>query len=165
MTSKVCPSRKLGYAIDYYCAPSNFLTFRRSCVMSNFWVWKRDFVGFTTLLYELAKCKTFWKIETAHAIFWMYLGGTAKKIFFFRNKTFLFFKIESWNFQVQFEIKFRETSQNLNKFSLFRQLLFSFFYRMSDWVKILWGFTKFFFKQMLKISAFYLVKQKSFITN
>ena len=21
--------------------------------------------------------KTFWKIETAHAIFWMYLGGTA----------------------------------------------------------------------------------------
>ena len=26
--------------------------------------------------------KTFWKIETANAIFWMYLGGTAKKIFF-----------------------------------------------------------------------------------
>ena len=26
----------------------------------------------------------------------------------------MFFKIESWNFQVQFEIEFRETSQNFN---------------------------------------------------
>ena len=50
------------------------------------------------------------------------------KNIFFRNKTFLFFKIESWNFQVQFEIKFRETSQNFNSFSLFRQLLFSCFF-------------------------------------
>ena len=33
---------------------------------------------------------------------------------FFRNKTFLFFKIEGWNFQVQFEIKFRESFQNFN---------------------------------------------------
>ena len=40
---------------------------------------------------------------------------------------------------------------------------FHFFYRLSDWVEILWGFTKFFFKQMLKISAVYLVKQKSFV--
>ena len=47
---------------------------------------------------------------------------------FFRNKTFLFFKIESWNFQVQFEIKIRETSQNFNTFSFFRQLLFSSFF-------------------------------------
>ena len=36
------------------------------------------------------------------------------KNIFFRNKTFLFFTIESWNFQVQFEIEFRETSQNFN---------------------------------------------------
>ena len=50
------------------------------------------------------------------------------KNIFFRNKTFLFFKIESWNFQVQFEIKIRETSQNFNSFSLFRQLLFSSFF-------------------------------------
>ena len=50
-----------------------------------------------------------------------------KKIFF-RNKTFLFFKIERWNFQVQFEIGFRETSQNFNSFSFFRQLLFPFFF-------------------------------------
>ena len=26
---------------------------------------------------KLVQPKTFWKIETAHAIFWMYLGGTA----------------------------------------------------------------------------------------
>ena len=50
------------------------------------------------------------------------------KKYFFRNKTFLFFKIESWNFQVQFEIKIRETSQNFNTFSFFRQLLFSSFF-------------------------------------
>ena len=37
---------------------------------------------------------------------------------------------------------------------------FHFFYPLSDWVEILWGFTKFFFKQMLKISIFYLEKQK-----
>ena len=36
-----------------------------------------------------------------------------KKVFF-SNKTFLFFKIESWNFQVQFEIEFHETLQNFN---------------------------------------------------
>ena len=43
--------------------------------------------------------KTFWKIDMANAIFWMYLGGTTKIFFFFRNKTFLFFKKENWNFQ------------------------------------------------------------------
>ena len=46
--------------------------------------------------------KTFGKIKTANAIFWIYLGGTV-------NKTFLFFKIESSNFEVQFKIEFRET--------------------------------------------------------
>ena len=40
---------------------------------------------------------------------------------------------------------------------------FYFFYRLSDLVEILRGFTKFCFKQMLKVSAFYLEKQKSFI--
>ena len=37
---------------------------------------------------------------------------------------------------------------------------------MSEWaerVEILWGFTEFYFKQVLKVSAFYLEKQKSFI--
>ena len=36
------------------------------------------------------------------------------KNIFFRNKTFLFFKIESSNFQVHFVIEFRETLQNFN---------------------------------------------------
>ena len=85
------------------------------------------------------------------------------KNIFFRNKTFLFFKIESWNFQVQFEIKIRETSQTFNSFSFFRQLLFSSFsYWLSDWAEILQGFMKFNFKMNLKVSAFYLEKQKSF---
>ena len=39
----------------------------------------------------------------------------------FRNKTFLFFKKERWNFQHLFEMEFCETSQI---FSSFRQLLF-----------------------------------------
>ena len=81
-----------------------------------------------------------------------------------KNKTFLFFKIESWNFLHLFEIKSCETSQNFNSFSWFRQLLFSFFYPSSDWVEILWGFTKLFLKKILKDSVFYL-KTKSFIQN
>ena len=57
------------------------------------------------------------KIRTANAIFWNYLGlfrDYGLEHIFFRNKTFLFFKIESWNFQHLFEMKFRETSQNFN---------------------------------------------------
>ena len=38
-----------------------------------------------------------------------------------------------------------------------------FFYPLYDWVEILWGFMKFYFKQLLIISAFCLEKQKSFI--
>ena len=33
----------------------------------------------------------------------------------------------------------------------------------AEWVEILWGFLKFLFKPMLKVSVFYLEKQKSFI--
>ena len=57
------------------------------------------------------------KIRTASAIFWIYLGifrDYRLKNIFFRNKTFLFFKIESWNFQHLFENKFRGTSHNFN---------------------------------------------------
>ena len=42
------------------------------------------------------------------------LDNMAEKKILHRNKTFFFFKIESWNFQVQFEIEYRETSQNFN---------------------------------------------------
>ena len=62
----------------------------------------------TTLL----QTKTFGKIEPVNKAFLQL--ATAYFFFFFRDKTFLFFKIESWNFQVQFEIEFCETSQNFN---------------------------------------------------
>ena len=59
---------------------------------------------------------------------------------FFRNITFLFFKIESWNFQHLFEKGFRETSQNFNAFSSFRQFLFSYFVSV---VWLSWDFVRF----------------------
>ena len=40
---------------------------------------------------------------------------------------------------------------------------FHFFHPWSYLVEILWGFKKFIFKQVLKVSLFYLEKQKSFI--
>ena len=61
-------------------------------------------------------------------------------IFFFRNKTFLFVKIESWNFQHLIDLGFRETSQN---FSSFGQLLF-FGAHVIIWVQtqlVTWGVT------------------------
>ena len=86
----------------------------------------------STISLEWFKAKPSLKIRTASAIFKIYLGifreYSLTKIYIFRNKTFLFFKIESWNFQYLFEIEFRETSQNFNSFSLFRQLLFSCFF-------------------------------------
>ena len=87
-----------------------------------------------------------WKLGWLTPSFGSTLAVRLKK-YFFRDKTFLFFKIESWNFQVQFEIKIRETSQNFNSFSLFIQLLFSFFFSgLSDWVETLWYFMKFLFQ-------------------
>ena len=38
--------------------------------------------------------------------------------YFFRNKTFLFVKIDSWNFQHLFDLEFRETSQNVSSFPI-----------------------------------------------
>ena len=69
------------------------------------------------------------------------------KNIFFRSKTFLFFKIESWNFQNLLERAFRETSQNFNSI---RQPI------ETMKITIVW------IKQMLKASAFYLEKRKSF---
>ena len=65
------------------------------------------------------------------------LETTAKKIFFFRNKTFLFFKLESWNFQQLFKNEFRETSQSFNSLSSFRQLLLTVFFLV---VWLSWNF-------------------------
>ena len=74
----------------------------------------------------------------------------------------MFFKIESWNFQQLFEKKIMKPYKIFNSFSSFRQFLFSIFL-LIVWLSWHWGFTKFIFKQMLKMSAFYLEKQKSFI--
>ena len=53
------------------------------------------------------------KIESVNKafLFWYWQGP---KKYIFRNKTFLFFKIESWNFQHLFEKGFHEISQNFN---------------------------------------------------
>ena len=91
------------------------------------------------LLLLFLQSKPSLKIRTARAIFWIYLGISRDyglRNVYFRNKTFLFFKIESWNFQHLFEIEFCETSQNFNLFSLFRQFLFSIF-------SISWNFVRF----------------------
>ena len=104
--------------------------------------------------FMMSSTKPSLKIRTASAIFWNYLGifrDYGLKNIFFRNKTFLFFKIESWNFQHLFEKEFRETSQNFNSI---RQTI--------EKMKIKIVSMKFFFKQMLKVSAFYLKKTKKF---
>ena len=59
-----------------------------------------------------------------------YLETTAKKIFYLGIEFFVFQDRKLELFQHLFEIEFREfyeTSQKLNLFSSFRQLLFSFF--------------------------------------
>ena len=73
---------------------------------------------------------------------------------FFMNKTFLFYKIKIWNFQHLFEKEFHETSQistqsDNNCLNELNELKFCEASRNT--------------KQMLKVSAFYLEKQKSFI--
>ena len=83
------------------------------------------------------------KIRTASAIFWNYLG-------IFRDYG-LFEKDISWNLT---KCQLIQVIQTI--------VISIFFYQLSDWVEVFWGFTKLCFKQMLKISAFYLVKQNSF---
>ena len=110
--------------------------------MTSWYMYGKQF-SHTLDLLLICKPKPSLKIRTASAIFWIYLGifrDYGLKNIFFRNKTFLFFKIESWNFQHLFEIEFRETSQNFNSFSSFRQLLFSFFLLV---VWLSWNFVRF----------------------
>ena len=86
------------------------------------------------------KAKTSLKIRTVNkaGLFWYWSQFSLDlDHIFFRNKTFLFFKIESLNFQHLFKKEFHETSPNFNLFSSFRQFLFSFFYQLSDWVEII----------------------------
>ena len=103
-----------------------------------------------------------WKWGQQSAIFWNSLGLFREyglhyiylgiKLFVFQDRK-LKLSASVWK-------KIRETSQNFNSISSFRQLLFSFFLSV---VWLSWNFVRFhnfFFKQMLKVSAFYLEKQK-----
>ena len=69
--------------------------------------------------FGLTKYKTFPENWVTKQRFYCFDIDNSLKFFFFRNKTFLFFKLESRNFQKQFAIEFRETSQN---FYLIRQI-------------------------------------------
>ena len=79
-----------------------------------------------------------------------------QKNIFFSNKTFFVFQDRKLKLS---ESVWKWISLNLTKFPLIQLIqtivIFIILYRMSDW-----GFTIFFFKQMLKVSA---EKQKSFI--
>ena len=76
---------------------------------------------------------------------------------FFMSKSFLFVKIDSWNFQHLFDSgKLHKISTHSDNFYL------HFFYGLSLWAQILQGFTKSEIKQMLKISSVYLYKQKKY---
>ena len=144
-----------------------------TCISSDEWHWHQTGLEFIHISLQIAIfCfilfpKPSLKIRTANAIFWIYLGGNwyGLKNIFLSNKIVLFFMIECWNFQHLFEIEFRETSQNFNfLFSLFRPLLFSFFFICClIELKFFWVSQNSFFKQILKVSAFYLEKQQGFI--
>ena len=86
------------------------------------------------------------KIRIATAIFWIYIG--IFRDYGLRN---IFFGIKLVSFS---SCLFSTHSAHATN------CYFYFFYRLSDWVEILLCFTKFFFRQLLKVSAFYLEKKK-----
>ena len=71
------------------------------------------------------------KIRTASALCWNYVGLSWKK-----------------NFAKPYKI--------LTHSAYSDNFYFQFFYWLSEWVEILWGFMKFVFTQLLIIAAFYL---------
>ena len=80
---------------------------------------KVNFGIFFNLFFSNVQIKTFMKIESLNKAFLFWYWRRPKK-FFFRNKTFLFLNIKSWNFQHLFENEVRETSQNFN-FQFFKR--------------------------------------------
>ena len=78
-----------------------------NCQSGCIFFWKTDLA--ITILPKPSR-----KIEPVNKVFLFWYWKRLKK-YFFRNKTFLFFKIERWNFQNQFEnLTNRETSQSFN---------------------------------------------------
>ena len=121
-----------------------------------------------TFIYELCRAKRgnskpSLKIGTANAICWNSLGlfrDYGLNYIFFSNKTFLFFKIESWNFQHLFEKEFHETSQNFNSI---RQRIQNMEVEI---VWMSWNFVRFheiLFQTDAENFSFLYWKQKSFI--
>ena len=102
-----------------------------------------------------------WKLGWLTPSFGSTLAVLLEK-YFFRNKTFLFFKIESRNFQYLFEKEFCKTSHNFNSFSLFRQFLILFF-SIRCLIELKCKVSRNSFSGRLKISAFYFEEQKSCI--
>ena len=110
-----------------------------------------------------------WKLgqQSANAIWWNSLGlfrDFGLNYIFFRNKTFLFFKIESWICQHLFEKEFRETSQNFNSIKQWIEKMEIKIVWMS-W--IYWNFVRFheipFSNRCWKIQLS-ILKKKSFIS-
>ena len=106
----------------------------------------------TRLDYE--KTKTFSENWVSQQSFFALILTTSKTW----NNTFWFFKIESWTFQHLFEKEFCETSQNVNSFSLFRQLWFSIFLLT---VRLSWNFL---FQTYAENFSFLSFKTKKFYT-
>ena len=77
----------------------------------------------------------------------------------FRNKTFFVFQDRKLKLSASVWKKNCETLQNFNSIG---QRIAKMKINVAEWVELLWDFTKYFFKQMLKISTFYLENQKSF---
>ena len=78
-------------------------------------------------------------------------------------KLFCFSRLKAEIFSICLKLNFMKPHKISTHSPYSDNCYFHFFYGLSDWVKTLWGLMKFFFKRILKVSAFYLEKQKSFI--
>ena len=76
----------------------------------------------------------------------------------------LFFVFQDRNFSICLKLNSAKPQKISTHSALWDNFYFHFFYQLSDWLEILWGFTKFYFKPILKVSAFLSWKtKKSFI--
>ena len=113
----------LSSPLEYWKIKSNMRSIFKSWVGAEIWLCqvlennggkvhfqrRIPFEEFTACTIAITQCscrKPSLKIWTANSICWNSLGLQVRS-YFFRNKTFLFFKIESWNFQDLFEREFK----------------------------------------------------------
>ena len=95
------------------------------------------------------------KIGTANTLCWNSLRNYGLNHIF--SGTFLF--CFSWEKAENFVKPDKISTQSDSRYKIWKWKLSEW----AEWVEILWGFTKFFFKQKLNISVSYLVKQNSLI--